>query len=184
MGVCSVWHSTLAIDNIFVHFNILKPKLSECHLADDIFKCIFLNENVWIPIKISLKFVPKGLINNIPALVQIMAWRRPGDKPWNETHCENICPGNMIIIRDTRNQENISYSGQYTVRCLFVISIIPYDNHITWMSYIIGHWKIISWYSRRHSSSWYDYKNKVNRCKFCNCHNMEAFVIRAFINII
>ena len=49
--------------------------------ADDIIKCIFWNENVWISIKISLKFVPKGLINNIPALVQIMAWRRLGDKP-------------------------------------------------------------------------------------------------------
>ena len=49
-------------------------------LADDIFKCIFLNENVWILIKISLKFVPKGPIINIPALVQIMGWRRPGNK--------------------------------------------------------------------------------------------------------
>ena len=38
-----------------------------------IFKCIFLNENVLILIKISLKFVPKGPINSIPALVQIMA---------------------------------------------------------------------------------------------------------------
>ena len=37
--------------------------------ADDIFKRIFFNENVWILIKISLKFVPKGPINNIPALV-------------------------------------------------------------------------------------------------------------------
>ena len=37
--------------------------------ADDIFKCIFSNENVLISIKISLKFVPKGQINNIPALV-------------------------------------------------------------------------------------------------------------------
>ena len=35
-------------------------------------------------IKNSLKFVPKGPINNIPALVQIMAWRRPGDKPLSE----------------------------------------------------------------------------------------------------
>ena len=34
--------------------------------------------------KISLKFVPKGRINNIPSLVQIMAWRRPGDKPLSE----------------------------------------------------------------------------------------------------
>ena len=51
------------------------------HFADDILKCIFLNENVWIPIKISLKFVPKGPINNIPSLVQIIVWRRSGDKP-------------------------------------------------------------------------------------------------------
>ena len=39
------------------------------HFADDTCKCIFLNENVWTPIKISVKFVPKGPINNIPALV-------------------------------------------------------------------------------------------------------------------
>ena len=57
------------------------PRQNGRHFADDIFKCIFLNENVWIRFKISLKFVPQGPINNIPALVQIMAWRRPGDKP-------------------------------------------------------------------------------------------------------
>ena len=49
------------------------------------FKCIFLNETFRITIKISLKFVPKGPINNIPALVQIMAWRRSGDKPLSES---------------------------------------------------------------------------------------------------
>ena len=38
-------------------------------LADDIFKCIFLNENDWIPIQISLKFVPRSPIDNKPALV-------------------------------------------------------------------------------------------------------------------
>ena len=43
-----------------------------------------LNENVWISLKFPLKFVPKGPINNIPELVQIMAWRRPGDKPSSE----------------------------------------------------------------------------------------------------
>ena len=63
--------------------NTLRPRQNGCHFADDIFKCIFVNENVWILIKISLKFIPKGPINNIPALVQIMAWRRPGDKPWS-----------------------------------------------------------------------------------------------------
>ena len=51
---------------------------------DDIFKCLFLNENIWISIKISLNFVPNGPINNISASVQIMAWCRPGDKPLSE----------------------------------------------------------------------------------------------------
>ena len=54
------------------------------HFADDTFDCFFVNENVRISIKFSLKFVPKGPINNIPALVQIMAWRRSGDKPLYE----------------------------------------------------------------------------------------------------
>ena len=40
--------------------------------------------NVWTSIKISLKFIPKGPINNTPVLVQIMAWRRSGDKPLSE----------------------------------------------------------------------------------------------------
>ena len=56
-------------------FNTLRPRRNGRHFADDIFKCIFLNENVWIPIKISLKFVPKDQINKILALVQIIAWR-------------------------------------------------------------------------------------------------------------
>ena len=52
--------------------------------ADDIFKCILMNENVCILIHISLKFVPKGSIDDKPALVQIMAWCRAGNKPLPE----------------------------------------------------------------------------------------------------
>ena len=37
--------------------------------SDDIFKCIFLNENIKILIKISLSFVLKDPINNIPAII-------------------------------------------------------------------------------------------------------------------
>ena len=48
-----------------------------------IFQTTFSNAFSWMKmyeffIEISLKFVPQGPINNIPALVQIMAWRRPG----------------------------------------------------------------------------------------------------------
>ena len=65
-------------------FNKLRPKQNGCQFPDDIFKCIFWNENIWIPMEISLTFVPKGPINNIPSLVHIMAWCRPGDKPSSE----------------------------------------------------------------------------------------------------
>ena len=44
----------------------------------------FLNETVRISIKISLRFAPNDPINNIPALVQLMAWHRPGNKPLSE----------------------------------------------------------------------------------------------------
>ena len=53
-------------------------------LADDIFKCIFLNENVRIFIKISLKFVPGCPIDNTPGLIQVMDWYRPSDKSLSE----------------------------------------------------------------------------------------------------
>ena len=70
--------------------NSLRPRLNRRPPADDIFKCIFLNENEWISPRISLKFVPNVRINNIPALVQIMAWRRPGDKPLSEPKMVNL----------------------------------------------------------------------------------------------
>ena len=62
----------------------LRPGQNGRHFPDDIFKCIFLNENVWISIEISLKFVPRGPINNIPALVQIMACHLVSAKPLSE----------------------------------------------------------------------------------------------------
>ena len=64
--------------------NTLRPSQNGSRFSDDIFKRILLNENVRISIEISLKFVPKGPINNIQALVHIMAWRRSGDKPLSE----------------------------------------------------------------------------------------------------
>ena len=54
----------------------LPPGQNGRHFPDNIFRCIFMNENVWISMKISLNFVPNGSIDNIPALVQIMAWHR------------------------------------------------------------------------------------------------------------
>ena len=64
--------------------NTLRQRQNGRHFPDDILKCLFLNENILMVIKISLKFVPKVPINGIPALVQIMAWHRIGNKPLSE----------------------------------------------------------------------------------------------------
>ena len=74
----------------FLFINTLRPRQNGRHFADDIFKCIFFNENVWISLKIVLKFVLKGPINNIPALVQIMACRLEGAKPLSEPMTVNL----------------------------------------------------------------------------------------------
>ena len=75
-------HWTLG--NVPISFNTLRPRQNGRRFADDTFKRIFLKENVRISIKISLKFVHKSPIDNIPALFQILAWRRPGGKPLSE----------------------------------------------------------------------------------------------------
>ena len=78
--------------------NTLRPRQNGRHFADDTFKRIFVNENVRILTEISLKFVPKGPINNISSLVQTMAWRRPGDRPLSEPMM--VClPTHLCVTR-------------------------------------------------------------------------------------
>ena len=63
-------------------FKLISPwKKNGRHLVDDKFKCIFFNENGIISIRNSQKFVPMSPIDNKPAIVLVMAWRRTGDNP-------------------------------------------------------------------------------------------------------
>ena len=80
-GLVVVWAISQPITTVLTHWG--RDKMA-ANFPDDTFKRIFLNENILMSTKNSLKFVAKGLINNIPALVLIMAWRRPGDKPLSE----------------------------------------------------------------------------------------------------
>ena len=95
--------------------NTLRPRQNGRHLANDTIIRIFLNENIRISIKISLKFVPKGPINNIPALVQIMAWRRSGDKPLSEPMVVSL----LTHICVTRPQWVNRWL--FVMRCVFII---------------------------------------------------------------
>ena len=73
---------------------------------NDIFKCIFLNENIRISIKISLKFVPNAPIDNMPSLVQIMAWRQSGDKSLSETMMVSLHIYASLDINELKPQQH------------------------------------------------------------------------------
>ena len=134
------------------NLNSLRPRQNGRHFADDTFKCFFLKENVRISIKISLKFVPKGPFNNNSSLVQIMAWRRPGDKPLSEpmmvrslTHICVIRPQwvNSLWPRDTRN---ISHSTVISL-CPHPFFPPPYRDHFVYTprqwdvtNNVVPHW--------------------------------------------
>ena len=93
------------------------------NFADDIFKWVFLNENIWISIKISLKLFP---INNIPALVQIMARRCPGDKPFSEPILTQFTDAYM-------RQWGVNNAGAVvneSMICVYAITTMRYTIHI------------------------------------------------------
>ena len=97
-----------------VEVNTLRPRQNGRLFADDTFKRIFLNENIRISIEISLKFVPKGSINNNPALVLIMAWRWPGDKPLSEPMLVRSLT-HICVTRPQWLNWTVSYSEYITV---------------------------------------------------------------------
>ena len=107
LGYHSCGHDGMNDFTTFVQTLFILPTPSLSHwgwdkmnaISQTIFsKFIFLKENVSIAIKISLKFVPKGPINNIPSLVQIMAWRHPRDKPLSETMMVRL-PTHICVTR-------------------------------------------------------------------------------------
>ena len=93
-----VWYEMLSRhgtgNNINIRVGFMASEKSGRHFAD-IFKWIFANDNVWILIKISLMFAPKS---SVPALVQIMAWFLPGDKPLSEPAMIRL-PTHICVIR-------------------------------------------------------------------------------------
>ena len=112
--------------------NTLRQRQNGQHFADGIYKSFFMTNSTWISINISLKFVPKGQINYITALVQIMAWHGPGDKPlsepmmawftdaymrhndkvcrtfWYTLHSVGRCKQNAVLINEHRIATNFA----------------------------------------------------------------------------
>ena len=112
---CTTCYPDVIWDMTTQALNTLRIRQNGLHFPGNIFKCIFLNENVWNLIEISLKFVPKGPINNIPAMVQIMAQCLAGAKPLSEPIMVSL----LMHIYVTRpqwvkvKQSNLVYQNSY-----------------------------------------------------------------------
>ena len=117
------------------------------YFADYIFRWIFLKENVWISIEISLKFIPKGSTNNIPALVEIMDWCRPGDKllsqPMLVRLLTHICITRPQWVNKTHAASNLLFPGWWVHVRLWCLQCISTGDTT------VLHW-VIAMYSRFH----------------------------------
>ena len=105
--------------------NPLRPRQNGLHCTDDTLNRMFLNENVRTSIKISLKFPPKGPINNISALVQIMVWHQPGNKPLSEPMMVSL----LMHICVTRPQWVNKDTGTLNLVAWFQCICDRYNNH-------------------------------------------------------
>ena len=107
-----------------------------------IFEFIVLNENVWISMKISLKFVPREPVNSIPALIQTMAWHQPGDKPLSELM--------MVKFTDGYNSSWPSDAIWHQRSCVTLVQVMTWCYQAT-SRYLNQCWLIIKgvmlWYS-------------------------------------
>ena len=140
-----------------VMFNSLRPRQNGRHFADDVFKYIFLKEKVWILLKFSPKFVPKVPINNIPALVQIMAWHHSGDKPLSEPMMVSL----LMHICFTRPQWvkyfcNMAFAKCWQVMSKVIFITIPFL--IWWVFHYIRMFLILNDLLSAEVSKWYDAK--------------------------
>ena len=136
--------------------NILRSRQNGCYFADNIFKSIFLNENVWIPIKISLKFVPKSSINNLPALVQIMAFHMDSaSEPIMVSLLMHICITRPQWVKDRQPNKWESSQAAYlncshevfpthrNSRCVALVDILSFNT----LKPEHGYTKIKKWFS-------------------------------------
>ena len=165
---CFVFIITVSANDLAL--NTLRTRQNGRLFADNIFQRMFFNQNVWISITISLKFVPKGPINNIPTLVQIMAWRRSGNKPLSESMLVSlpmhICvtwPQTAVGHQQPQCWLLIAISSYIYITILSMLSFIPW-NQATWpMRYhtILKH----SWVLATRDSTVFNYSSHLYRNK-------------------
>ena len=96
--------------------NTFKTRQNGRHFPDDIVKCKSSNENIYFD-KYFTAVCSRGPMNDIPALVQIMAWRRPGDNQLSEA------------ITDTGINDLAIAKERETIICAHFMPCIVFGNY-------------------------------------------------------
>ena len=152
MDVLSRWNTHVINVHMYTKsIYILRPRRNGRHFQTTFSNAFFLNENVWISIKTSLKVVHKSLINNIPTLDQIMALRRPGDKPllnqcWL-VYCRiyaSLSLNELMILRP--NGAGISEQGHQWLKQMLGALSVP--------SHYLNQCCLISWRAHGNTFQW------------------------------
>ena len=127
-----IWYR--AIFNIFsqinakgtCEFNTLRMRQNACHFPDDILKWIFLNENVWILIKISSKFVPRVQLMNLLPCNKYWQWKPITfvNSLWWPQHVVmgSNCIKYLSILCVLTVNKPFSQTGKYCQRTYTIIS--------------------------------------------------------------
>ena len=123
---CSSWLNS-EIFEILSYFNWFHSVQNGLHFADDIFIYIFMNEKLCISIQFLLKFIPEGLIDNMSALVKVMAWHRTGDKPLPEPRLTWFTDGYMRPL----GGDELTHGGRVTHICISKLTIVVSDNGLS-----------------------------------------------------
>ena len=111
------------LNTVVLFFNTLSPSQNGHHFPDDLFKCIFLIEKIGISIKILLKLVPKCPINNMPTLVQIMAWHQSDNKPLSEPMMVSLLT-HVCVTQPQWVKKKMSYNGSKSMNGEGYINLI------------------------------------------------------------
>ena len=118
--------------------NTLRPRQNGGHFPNNIFQWISLNENVWISIKISMKLVPWGSIDNILALVQILAWCQSGYKPLSEPMM-HICVTRPQWVNSEVPEKNQSFVNNIFFIHSFNVMLKPFLQKIYPQVFFLGY---------------------------------------------
>ena len=121
------------------------------HFADNIFRCIFVNETICILIQISLKFVPKGLIDNMWALVQVVAWHLTCHKPLPESMMTQFTDAYMRHSGEMRSKKSEFVLTVYINSWhLILCDRVSNSNHfIIRMHILLFMWKVLQTFEEK-----------------------------------